>query len=308
MENDQKIHPIGFVARQTGLSTHVIRVWEKRYGAVQPNRTATGRRLYSESDLQRLLLLQRASRCGHRIGQLSELDDESLRGIINSNAADAQLIEDGKLESSTTEDFLNACRTAVLDLDGPALEAALNRAAVFLTRPVLFERVVIPLVEEIGNRWASGTLKIINEHMATSILRSFLWDMLSAYRPHSAASNIVIATPAAQWHELAALIAAVTAAEAGWAVYYFGPNLPAEEIAAAAAIKRATAVAISIVYRTGEAQMLREIKKLRQYLTEDATLIVGGSGVRPYQAHLKQIGALHVKSFTDFRDILNRLA
>ncbi|MGD9043718.1 MAG: MerR family transcriptional regulator [Desulfobacterales bacterium] len=308
MENNQKIHPIGFVALQTGLSTHVIRVWEKRYRAVQPGRTATGRRLYSENDLQRLLLLQRASRCGHRIGQLSELDDEALQGIVNSKAAAAQLNGDDKQESATAEDLLNACRTAVLDLDGPALEAALNRAAVFLTRPVLFEGVVIPLVEEIGNRWASGTLKIINEHLATSILRSFLWDMLSAYRPPSAAPNIVIATPAAQWHELGALIAAVIAAEAGWAVHYFGPNLPAEEIAAAAAIKRAAAVAISIIYRAGEAQMLREIKKLRQYLTEDAVLIVGGSGVRPHQANLKQIGALRVKDFTDFRAILAKLA
>ncbi len=308
MENNHKIHPIGFVAQQSGLSTHVIRVWEKRYGVVQPGRTATGRRLYSESDIQRLLLLQRASRCGHRIGQLCKLDDQSLQGIVNSNAADAQLIGDGKLEASTAEDFLNACRHAVLDLDGPVLEAALNRAAVFLTRPILIKGVVMPLVEEIGNRWASGTLKIINEHLATSILRSFLWDMLSAHRPHSAASNIVVATPVAQWHELGALVAAVTAAETGWTVHYFGPNLPAEEIAAAAAIKRAAAVAISIVHRSGEAQMLREIKKLRQYLTEDAVLIVGGSGARPYQANLKPIGALYVKDFTDFRDILTRLA
>jgi hypothetical protein len=54
--------------------------------------------------------------------------------------------------------------------------------------------------------------------------------------------------------------------------------------------------------------MLREIKKLRQYLTEDAVLIVGGSGVRPHQANLKQIGALRVKDFTDFRAILAKLA
>lgn len=307
MENDQKIHPIGYVARQTGLSAHVIRAWEKRYGAVRPDRTATGRRLYSESDIRHLLLLQQASRCGHRIGQLSEMDAESLQGIVDSNAADARLIGAGKVEFLTAEDFLKACRTAVLDLNGPVLEAELNRAAVFLTRPVLFKGVIIPLVEEIGNRWANGTLKIINEHLASSILRSFLWDMLSAYRSNPTASKIVVATPAAQWHELGALIAAVTAAEAGWAVYYFGPNLPAEEIAAAAAIQRATAVALSVVYRTGEAQILREIKKLRQYLPKDVALIVGGSGVRPYQANLKQIGALHIQDFTYFRDILNKL-
>ncbi|MGD2187933.1 MAG: MerR family transcriptional regulator [Desulfobacterales bacterium] len=307
MEDDQKIHPIGYVARQTGLSAHVIRAWEKRYGAVQPGRTTTGRRLYSEADIQHLILLQRATRCGHRIAQLSELDDESLQGVADSNAADAGMIRDVRTKSPTTGDFLEACRTAVSELDGPAFEAALNRAAVRLTRPMLFNEVILPLVKNIGDRWADGTLKIVNEHLASSILRTFLWDMLYAYRPNPPAPTIVFATPAAQWHELGALLAAITAAEAGWTVHYFGPNLPAEEIAAAAAIRRATAVAISIVHCTGEAQMLHEIKKLRQYLSKDVTLIVGGSGIRPYQANLKQIGALHIQKFTDFRDTLNKL-
>ena len=307
MEDDHKIHPIGYVARQTGLSTHVIRAWEKRYRSVQPGRTPTGRRLYSENDIRHLVLLQQATRCGHRIAQLSELDDESLQSVVGSSAADVNLMEDGQEEATTPDDLLEACRGAVRELDRRAFEAALNRAAVILTRPMLFKQVIIPLMEEIGNRWADGTLKIINEHMASSILRSFLWDMLYAYRPHPTASGIVVATPVAQWHELGALISAVTAAEAGWAVYYFGPNLPAEEIAAAAAINRAAAVALSIVYGTGEAQMLSEIKKLRRYLTKDVTLIVGGSGIRAHQADLKQIGVLHVQDLTDLRDILNKL-
>jgi len=307
MDNNQKVHPIGYVARQTGLSAHVIRAWEKRYGAVRPGRTKTGRRLYSESDIRHLLLLQQAARCGHRIAQLSEMDDKSLQGIVDRSATEIHLVGEGKIEGSTAEDFFKACHSAVLDLNGPLLESALNRAAVLLTRPVLFKSVIIPLVAEVGNRWADGTLKIINEHMASSVLRSFLWDMLSAYRPHPGASRIVIATPADQWHELGALITAITAAEAGWAVYYFGPNLPAEEIASAAAIKRARAIALSIIYRTGEAQMLREIRKLRQYLSKDVAIIVGGSGIRPYQANLQQIGVLHIQDFTDFRDTLKKL-
>jgi DNA-binding transcriptional MerR regulator/methylmalonyl-CoA mutase cobalamin-binding subunit len=308
MDDGQKIHPIGYVARQTGLSAHVIRAWEKRYRSVRPGRTPTGRRLYSVNDIRHLVLLQQATRCGHRIAHLSELDDESLQAVVTSSAADAHLMEDAQGGTPTPGDFLDACREAVFELDGRAFEAALNRAAVFLTRPMLFKQVIIPLMVEIGNRWADGTLKIINEHMASSILHSFLWDMLYAYRPHPTASGIVVGTPAAQWHELGALISAVTAAEAGWAVYYFGPNLPAEEIAAAAAINRAKAVALSIVYGTGEAQMLSEIKKLRRYLTKDVTLIVGGSGIRAHQANLKQIEALHVQDFTDLRDILNKLA
>ena len=307
MDEDQKVHPIGYVARQTGLSAHVIRAWEKRYRCIQPGRTATGRRLYSDNDIRHLVLLQQATRCGHRIAQLSELDDKSLKEVVASSGVDTYHPEDAQGDTSTPGDLLSACHAAVLDLDGQTFEAVLNRAAVLLTRPILFNQVIIPLLEEIGNRWANGTLKIINEHMASSILRSFLWDMLSAYQPHPTASKIVVATPAAQWHELGALISAITAADAGWAVYYFGPNLPAEEIAAAASIHRASVVALSIVYGAGEAQILLEIKKLRRYLTKDVTLIVGGSGIRTDQATLKEIGALHAPDVTALRDILNKL-
>jgi DNA-binding transcriptional MerR regulator/methylmalonyl-CoA mutase cobalamin-binding subunit len=304
---NRKIHPIGFVARQTGLSAHVIRAWEKRYAAVQPDRTSTGRRLYSESDIQHLQLLQQACRKGHRIAQLSELDDQALLSIITSVVANSKPPGDSQTAISTPEEILEACRVAVADLDEQAFEAALNRAAVMLTRPTLFEEVILPLVVQIGKHWVNGELKIINEHMASSILVSFLRDMLSAYRPLPPMPKMVVATPANHWHELAALIAAIIAAEAGWGVHYFGPNLPAEEIAAAAVYKNAAAVALSIVYQDAERQTLREIKRLRHYLAEDVAIIVGGRGVQSFQADLNKLNVLTPHTISEFRDIIDNI-
>ena len=307
MNANHKIHPIGFVARQTGLSAHVIRAWEKRYGVVQPGRTTTGRRLYSDSDIQHLKLLQQAAGIGHRIAQLSELDDKTLLGIIANSAAGNGLMADRQAGLATPAEFLEACHAAILNLDEQAFEASLNRAAVMLTRPTLFEKLILPLVVEIGVRWAKGELKIINEHMASSILVSFLRDMLSAYHPAAAMPKMVVATPANHWHELGALIAAITAAEAGWHAYYFGPNLPAEEIAAAAVYKKAVAVTLSIVYHGGERQTLREIKRLRQYVADDVTIIVGGRGMQSCQADLKQLDVFYPQNISEFRDMISRL-
>ena len=63
MEN-KKSYPIGYVALATGLSPHVIRVWEKRYGAVTPERTGNRRRLYSQRDIDHLKLLVRQAKSG----------------------------------------------------------------------------------------------------------------------------------------------------------------------------------------------------------------------------------------------------
>ena len=304
MEISRKIHPIGFVARQTGLSAHVIRAWEKRYGVVQPGRTPTGRRLYSDGDIQHLQLLKQACRSGHRIAQLSELDDKTLVGIIGSNVPEVPSTGGLQTELSTPEEFLEVCLAAVNELDEQAFEDTLSRAAVMLTRPRLFEAVIMPLTMEIGDRWANGELKIVNEHMASSVLVSLLRDMLSAYRLLPSMPKMVVATPANHWHELGALIAAIIAAEAG---YYFGPNLPAEEIAAAAVHKNAAAIALSIVYPDTERQTLREIKRLRQYVAEEVAIIVGGRGAQSYQEALRKINILHSHNLSEFRGIIQKL-
>ena len=69
------------VARRTGLSAHVIRIWEKRYGAVKPERTPTNRRVYSEDQIERLDLLCRVTQAGHSIGHVAKLPTESLRKL-----------------------------------------------------------------------------------------------------------------------------------------------------------------------------------------------------------------------------------
>ena len=308
MNDNRKLHPIGFVARQTGLSAHVIRAWEKRYGVVEPGRTSTGRRLYSERDIQHLKLLKKAAGIGHRIAQLSELDDKTLLSISVNAAADTGPMLDDQADLAVPSEFLRACHAAIFNLDEQAFEATLNRAAVMLSRPMLFEELILPLVAEIGERWAIGELKIIHEHMASSILVAFLREMLAAYHPAEAMPKMVVATPTSHWHELGALIAAITAAEAGWHAYYFGPNLPAEEIAAAAVYKKAVAVTLSIVYHGAESQTLREIKRLRHYVAENVTIIVGGRGMQSCRADLEQLSVSYPQNISEFRDLISKLA
>ncbi|HPC11710.1 MAG TPA: MerR family transcriptional regulator, partial [candidate division Zixibacteria bacterium] len=78
------LYPIRVVAAKTGLSAHLIRMWERRYGAVEPSRTNTRRRLYSESDVRRLTLLRRATQAGAAIGQIATLPEDDLESLVAS--------------------------------------------------------------------------------------------------------------------------------------------------------------------------------------------------------------------------------
>lgn len=77
-------HPIKVASRRSGLTSHVIRVWEKRYSAVSPTRTASNRRLYTDADIEHLRLLHEAISAGHSIGQIASLADADLLSLIKS--------------------------------------------------------------------------------------------------------------------------------------------------------------------------------------------------------------------------------
>lgn len=193
------------------------------------------------------------------------------------------------------------------NLDPIALEKVLERAAVNLSRPHLLSRVIQPLFIEIGEQWAAGRMKIINEHMASIVIRSFLLDMLRAVVVAETSPKIVVAAPVGQWHETGALVVALTAAESGWRPLYFGPNLPAEEIAAAVKMTVAKAIALSISHRIEIASIVRELRKLRSYCAHRVQIYVGGYGIAEIMSRVDLIGVRCIENVEKFRAELEAL-
>ena len=119
---------IKVVARRTGLSAHVIRIWEKRYGAVEPERTDTNRRLYSREQIERLALLRELTQAGQSIGHVAKLPTPKLRQLaaelVGANRRAVRPLPSGPV----TALFLEGCVAAVKILDSVALDEALKRA------------------------------------------------------------------------------------------------------------------------------------------------------------------------------------
>src|SRR5689334_15620845 len=291
-------HPIGVVSRRTGLKPDLIRAWERRYGAVEPGRSETRRRFYSDEDIERLLLLRRVVNTGRGISQVAGLSNAELETLIatepNSARAygqPAQTAANGDLDE-VAEAFLTRCLAAAQRLDVRELEMELDRASVLFSRIHLMERLLVPLMRRIGDLWHQGTLRPIHEHMASSVVRSFLGGMQGAYHPEISAPHLVVTTPPRQRHELGALLAAATAAGEGWQVTYLGPDLPMEEIAAAAHQKGARAVGLSITYPPDDPLLIDDLRRLRRLLGAQTALIVGGRACPAYAAVLREIGAV----------------
>jgi predicted PurR-regulated permease PerM/methylmalonyl-CoA mutase cobalamin-binding subunit len=177
----------------------------------------------------------------------------------------------------------------------------------FLTFDTAGHALLVPLMHRSGDLWQKGDLRPIHEHMASAVVRSFLGSMRGAYHLSTTAPHLIVTTPARQLHELGALIVAATAASEGWQATYLGPDLPPEEIAAAAVQKAARAVAISIVYPPDDPLLMEDLKRLRRLLPSTTELIVGGRASNAYAPVLKDIGALHVDSLSALRQELEQL-
>lgn len=300
-------HPIKVVVRRTGLSAHVIRVWEKRYQAVMPARTETNRRLYSDEDIARLKCLQQAVQAGHSIGRIAQLSAGELMELVRTEQTVAPLTQGPTENTADPGEFLAQALAAVQKLDAVALEEQLTRASIALSQRRLLEEVVQPLMERIGQLWHEGTLRVADEHMASAVVHSFIGNIRANFQVSAAAPHVVATTPTGQLHEIGALLASVVATAEGWNSTFLGPNLPTEEIAGAAVQKAAKAVLLSITYPGDDPRLGGELLKLRRLLGGDMALLVGGRAAQHYRHFLNQAGAVTLANLNDLRDSLRLL-
>ena len=304
-----KGHPIKVVSRRTGLTPEVLRVWEKRYGVVRPMRTATGRRLYSDSDIERLRLLRQATLSGRRVGDVAQLPTSALTDLVREDERELQRVpttNGGGPSPKQRAETLEEAMAAVHDLDAPRLEEILTRSLMVHGAGEFIERVAAPLLHRIGLDWEEGRLGPYIEHAAITVIRQVVGRTLIWRTKQDDAPVLVAGTPAGQRHEIGALLAASAALSEGWSVVYLGPDLPAAEIARAAEQAGAAVVALSVVHPADDSALGRELRRLRELLPARVGIVVGGAAAPSYERALKRIDAEIVPDIATFRTVLAR--
>lgn len=301
--------PLRVVARRSGLTQDVLRAWERRYKAVAPVRTDTGRRLYSAQDVERLILLRRLTLAGHSIGQIAALPSNELRLMASaeSTAVTSSSVEPAGKGDPNGPVTIDACLEAIRACDQPALNELMTRASLTNTPSWLVEEFLAPLMSRVGQLWHEGQLRIGEEHLATTAIRSFVGNMLQSLAPSPDAPVVVVATPAGQQHEMGALFAAATAALAGWSPLYLGANLPAQELAAAVSVTKARAIALSIVFPGDDPLLPAQLRTLRKLLPAGFPICVGGQSASAYADLAHDIELRWLSDFSGLRSALAEL-
>lgn len=293
---DASRYTIQTAARLSGLTPFVLRAWEKRYAVVTPRRAGNNRRLYSDADVERLLLLRKVTEAGVAISSAARLSDAELRGMLRR-------MEEIGLDSGDTVmhpvDLRSAMMQRVRQLDGSGLERMLREAEQTLTRRVFIDHVVGPFLAEIGSGWREGHVRIVQEHLVTTTMRSVLVDLLHGAIAPAGARRVITATPSGQVHEMGALLAGLVASTANHAVTHLGTDLPAEEIAFAARDLDAAEVLLGIVYPPDDPRTFAELIELVRLLPSQVVLVVGGASAPAYLARIEHPSLVHLESTAD---------
>ncbi|MGZ8783826.1 MAG: MerR family transcriptional regulator [Gaiellaceae bacterium] len=226
---------IGELARRTGVATELLRAWERRYGLLSPTRTGGGYRLYSAGDVG-------------RVGRMQEL---LATGLSAAEAARAVLSEPEATRGEAAPASASAeLREAIGRLDDAAAHGAFDRLLADYSLDAVLDGVVLPLLRELGDGWASGDVSIAEEHFAANVLRGRLLGLARGW-DRGAGPRAVLACPPGERHDLGLLIFGLALRQHGWRITFLGGDTPADTIVETVRRLEAEALVVAVVDPAG---------------------------------------------------------
>lgn len=269
-------HPIRVAAERAGLTPEVLRAWERRYEIVSPGRGEGGQRLYTDADVDRLSMLARLSHGGRAVGGIAGLSNKDLARLLTEDA-DAHAAR-----PASSDTHRQRALAAARELDSPALYAVMRRSVLSLGVLPFLEEVLVPVIGELGHEWHAGRTGIACEHTASATIEQLLGWLMRELGAAPGAPRMLIATPSGERHALGSMIAGAAAVHDEWHVTWLGVDLPAEQIAATAAVDGAHVVTLGVVATDGRAAPRAEAEALRRMLPARIPLLIGGSGASAF--------------------------
>jgi MerR family transcriptional regulator, light-induced transcriptional regulator len=294
-----KGYSIRVASRMTGLSVDTLRMWERRYDFPSPIRNGAGNRLYGEADVERLILVARAMKIGYRAGEAIRLTNKDLAQLLASHPTAPSNASDAN--SAEVERLLNLVRSDEIDL----LRTELRRMTGVIGAKRFVVEVAGPMLDAIGYAWASGALRVHQEHLASAALATHL-RLLSLLHAGANGPRLILATLPREQHSLGLEMAALMAALGGATVETLGPDAPTSEIAQAASALRVQAVGLSVSLATAPPAVSAHVAWLAEHLPTPIGLWLGGKGATLLEELPSRVKVL--RDWTDLDDAIVGLA
>ena len=155
------VYSINDIEKLSGIKAHTIRIWEKRYGIIEPKRTETNIRYYLDEDLQRILNISILYKNGYKISKIAKMSDSEMINLAS------QLTQ----VSFDDSDSLDSLMFAMLELDDYKFNLILDHHIDSKGFEKTMNEIVYPLMEKLSTMWITGSIKGVHENFVANIIR-----------------------------------------------------------------------------------------------------------------------------------------
>lgn len=224
-------YSINDLEKITGIKAHTIRIWEKRYNVVNPERTQTNIRYYNDEDLKKLLNISTLNKHGFKISEIIKMGEELICDkIIEITSA-----------SHDHETHINNLIVAMIELDEEKFEKVLSASIIKLGFEKTVTQVLYAFLEKVGILWQVGTINPAQEHFTSNLIRQKLIIAIDSQdiSQHTNPKTFLLYLPENELHELGLLFYAYIIKKSGNKVIYLGQSVPLDDLLEVFKIRKA---------------------------------------------------------------------
>jgi len=223
MNNVKKFFSIRDLENLTGIKAHTIRIWEKRYKLLSPERTSTNIRTYSLASLQKLLNVTLLYNNGYKISKIAKIPEEEIPEIVRELVA----------KNSAKSHAMNAFKLAMINFDLAMFQRTYNSLMVDRSFRDVFWEVFIPLLNELGLLWQTDTISPSHEHFITNLIKQKIYtstEKIQTIEPTKKDKVFVLFLPDNEIHEIGLLFVNYEIILKGYKTVYLGQTMPLENL------------------------------------------------------------------------------
>jgi MerR family transcriptional regulator, light-induced transcriptional regulator len=223
INNIKTIFSIKDLENISGIKAHTIRIWEKRYNILEPLRTDTNIRTYDSANLQKLLNVVLLNTYGYKISRIAEYPTEKIASIVREIVS----------EKNANNHALNAFKLAMINFDQALFFNTYNSLLSDKSFREVFYEVVIPLMDEVGLLWHSGTISPAQEHFISFLIKQKLLintEKVQILEPTKTDKVFVLYLPENEIHELGLMYLNYEILLSGYKTIYLGESVPIDSL------------------------------------------------------------------------------
>ncbi|HET8735715.1 MAG TPA: MerR family transcriptional regulator [Pricia sp.] len=223
MNNINKAFSIRDLENLSGIKAHTIRIWEKRYDLLSPDRTRTNIRAYSHASLQKLLNVTLLYNSGHKISKIAKIPEGDIPLMVRELVA----------ENSSKNHSINAFKLAMINFDQSLFMRTYNALSGNLSFREIFKDIFIPLLNELGLLWQTDTISPAHEHFISGLIKQKILiniEKLQHIEPVKTDKVFVPFLPENEIHDIGLLYLNYEIVLRGYRSIYLGQTVPLENL------------------------------------------------------------------------------